>query len=530
MAASDTYFPGVQIVEKAFQPGTAADINVSAFGAFIGRSDEGPAEPTEVRSWAEFQRRYGSNYTDLHYAVNDFFNVGGRRAFIVRITGSNGVAASLKVYDTTVSSPTVEVPLFTATATNVGVWGNRLRLVTYARDATNKRFDVALFRLPLGISTFDETKRNSEYIIDQWLDVSLDPQDSRYFYALANSPSTTGSNYVRFSGQSYVQGSGSQPMPGAGGGFAFTTGADGIYTSPYDPVVAYAAANAALVDVPGPYVLNMPGMITAAIIKAAIQDAATRTDVFVVVDTASALVPSAAVSFANTDLGLGTLGVNAPSYGAVYYPWIYMPAVGASQNGRTVLRPPGGAVVGAMMASDANRGVWKAPAGTIDGRLSGAVATERKLTDGDLTTLNNANVNAIYPVPGTGVAIMGARTLKKYGLDMYVNVRRSVIDISENLKRLTKFAVFENNDERLWERVGAVSADYLAKFWQSGGLKGATAQDAFFVRCDASNNSPQSQGQGVVNVEVGVALTAPAEFIIITIGQYEGAASSASVA
>ena len=60
-----------------------------------------------------------------------------------------------------------------------------------------------------------------------------------------------------------------------------------------------------------------------------------------------------------------------------------------------------------------------------------AVAAERKLTDGDLTLLNNANINAIYPVPGSGMTIMGARTLKKFGLDMYVNVRRSIIDIAE---------------------------------------------------------------------------------------------------
>jgi uncharacterized protein len=531
MAATDQYFPGVQIVEKSFQAGTAADVTVAAFGAFIGRSDEGPTGPTEVRSWAEFRSRYGANYTDLHLALNDFFNTGGRRAYVVRIAGANAIAASLKVLDSTVVTPTgSETPLFTATAANPGVWGNRLRMVTTIRDQTSKRFDVSLFRLPLNVSTFDETKRNSEYLVDQWLDVSLDPSDTRYLYAVANSPSSTGSNFVTFSGQSYVAGSGSTPLPGAAGGFAFTAGTDGIYTTPYDATTAYSGATAALVDVPGPYVLNMPGMNTAAIIKAAIQDAATRTDVFVVVDTASGLAPSGAVTFAQTDLGLGTLGVNAPSYAAVYYPWIYMPAVGAAVNGRTVLRPPGGAVVGAMMAADASRGVWKAPAGTVEGRLSGAVAAERKLTDGDLTLLNNANINAIYPVPGSGMTIMGARTLKKFGLDMYVNVRRSIIDIAEALKRLTRFAVFENNDERLWERVGAVCASYLGQFWQSGGLKGSSAADAFFVRCDASNNSPGSQAQGVVNIEVGVALSAPAEFIVITIGQFEGSsAATASV-
>ena len=69
---------------------------------------------------------------------------------------------------------------------------------------------------------------------------------------------------------------------------------------------------------------------------------------------------------------------------------------------------------------------------------------------------------------------MGGRTLKKFGLDKYISNRRSLIEIGSNLKQLTEFAVFEPNDARLWERLRAVCASYLAGFWQSGGLKGAT--------------------------------------------------------
>ena len=46
---------------------------------------------------------------------------------------------------------------------------------------------MALYKVPAGV-TFDETKRNSEYLVDQWNDVTLFPNDERYLYPVANSP------------------------------------------------------------------------------------------------------------------------------------------------------------------------------------------------------------------------------------------------------------------------------------------------------------------------------------------------------
>ena len=40
--------------------------------------------------------------------------------------------------------------------------------------------------------------------------------------------------------------------------------------------------------------------------------------------------------------------------------------------------------------------------------------------------------------------------------------------------------------------------------------------EAFFVKCNAENNSAESIEAGQVLAEIGVALTAPAEFVLIT--------------
>jgi hypothetical protein len=530
---TDLYYPGVQTVEKAFQPGAVPGGAVSTLGAFIGRSHQGPTEVTLVHSWAEFARLYGSNYTDLHNAVNDFYTNGGNTAAIVRIAGSGALPAANKVYDDTViGTPGAQTALFTATASNPGAWGNELKIVITPRDKTNKRFDVAIFKYPSTEPSFDDEKRNTEWLLDQWIDVTLDPADSRYFYAVANVPSTAGSVYVTFSGQSYNPATPTvRPFPGGAGGNDFTLGADGTYNTPYDPATAYSAAVAQLNEIDQPLILNLPNMTDATVIKNTVAAATGQQTTFVVIDPAVNQSPSQVQTYATTTLALGSLGTAAPSFAAVYYPWLFMPALG-SAGGRQALHPPGGAVVGAFLSTDLTYGAWRTPAGaqTI---VAGASASERKLTDADLTLLNNGHINAIRYVNGrstgqAGFAIMGGRTLKMFGLDKYISNRRSLIEIGSSLKQLTEFAVFESNDSRLWERLRSVCAAYLASFWQSGGLKGASVTEAFYVTCDESINTPNMIEQGQVNVECGIALTAPAEFVVITIGQYDGGTTVAT--
>lgn len=66
---------------------------------------------------------------------------------------------------------------------------------------------------------------------------------------------------------------------------------------------------------------------------------------------------------------------------------------------------------------------------------------------------------------------------------------------------------------------------YLQTQFDLGALKGRTSEQAFFVRCDESNNPPSVEESGTLVIEVGVALKTPAEFILIHIGQQEAGAS-----
>jgi phage tail sheath protein FI len=66
----------------------------------------------------------------------------------------------------------------------------------------------------------------------------------------------------------------------------------------------------------------------------------------------------------------------------------------------------------------------------------------------------------------------------------------------------------------------------LTAFWGTGGLKGNTTSEAFYVVCNSTNNTPTTVEDGQVNIEVGVALQNPAEFIVITVSQWAGGSTA----
>jgi uncharacterized protein len=79
--------------------------------------------------------------------------------------------------------------------------------------------------------------------------------------------------------------------------------------------------------------------------------------------------------------------------------------------------------------------------------------------------------------------------------------------------------VFEPNDEPLWARVRQTIANFLGSVWRSGALQGATADEAFFVKCDHSTMSQDDIDKGRLICQIGIAPVKPAEFVIFRIQQ-----------
>ena len=260
-------------------------------------------------------------------------------------------------------------------------------------------------------------------------------------------------------------------------------------------------------------IVNIPGNTDTDSLSALIAFCEGRGNAFAVIDTVAGDSPADAVTFA------GTLAP-ASSYAAVYWPHIVVPDSASSRAGSTVTLPPGGSVVGIYSRIDAERGLQKTPAG-IEALVRGAVGLGSEATEDELGALNVGSVNAMRQWPAQGITVMGGRTLKTTGSDKYISVRRSLIYIKETLTDMLRFALFESNDAILWASASNEASKMLTAFWQSGGLPGDSAAEAFFVKCDEENNPQQSVEEGEFHMEVGVALQFPAEFILLKIGQFE---------
>ncbi|HET6991455.1 MAG TPA: phage tail sheath C-terminal domain-containing protein, partial [Bacteroidia bacterium] len=197
---------------------------------------------------------------------------------------------------------------------------------------------------------------------------------------------------------------------------------------------------------------------------------------------------------------------------------VYQNLVKSIQDASTEM-PPSGAVAGIYAAVDRDRGVWKAPANVS---LASVIGPNTVFTTSELETLNidvNAgkSINAIRSFTGKGTLIWGARTLAGNDNEWrYVPVRRFYNMVEESIKKSTYWAVFEPNSANTWVKVKGMIENYLTIKWKDGALAGAKPDEAFFVKIGLGvTMSAQDILEGRMNVEIGMAVVRPAEFIIL---------------
>jgi phage tail sheath protein FI len=214
--------------------------------------------------------------------------------------------------------------------------------------------------------------------------------------------------------------------------------------------------------------------------------------------------------------GLAVKGANSASY----FPRVRIPDPLDDFNLRTFA--PSGAVAGLYARTDAERGVWKAPAGT-EATLRGVRGLTYKLSDMENGLLNPLGLNGIRALPVYGTLSWGARTL--VGADAqasqwkYVPVRRLALMIEESLFRGTQWVVFEPNDEPLWGQIRLNLRAFMHDLFRQGAFQGKTPAEAYLVKCDKETTTQSDIDRGIVNIVVGFAPLKPAEFVIIKIQQ-----------
>lgn len=200
-------------------------------------------------------------------------------------------------------------------------------------------------------------------------------------------------------------------------------------------------------------------------------------------------------------------------HAALYYPWV---VAADPLSGAQITLPPSGFACAVIARTDANRGVWAAPANEV---ATGALGVERHIDREAQALLNPLGVNCIRALTGRGVRIWGARTISSDPDWRYVNVRRLMTFLEASLDAGLQWAVFEPNGPELWTSVAATVSDFLHNLWRDGALKGAEAEAAFFVRCDHTTMTQADLDAGRLACLIGVAVLRPAEFMVFRVDQ-----------
>lgn len=489
--------PGVYVSEGPLSVVAAAG-STTVPAAFIGTASRGPITPKKISSWTSYRTLFGelSNDYDLSYAVYHFFANGGRDAYIVRVYNSETTtpaSAAGRNMAGTVDGGSSQTN-FRINAENPGVWGNSLTVTTEAGLVTGNT------------PTFILTVALSGTQVERWTELSLDPDDSRYVENVINNYS----NYIRVANIATFTTSYTVTAVSAQ---SLSSGSDGSAANTSETNTEWANAVDALEDVNEELLVNLVNQTSATRINDAISYCETAGNRFLVIDPAS--VSNGA------DATNAISGYTASSYAAVYYPLLKM--VDPAKTGSAAVRTtaPGGAILGLYSRVEGERTVAKAPAGYAY-ELRGALGLATSFTETEQGTLYDAHINTLKAVAGAGVIINGARTLKKTDISKFIPVRRSLNYVKAQAKRLTEFAVFEPNNEALWTLIYTRLTKFLNEFWAAGGLRGATATEAFYVNCNSDNNTTATIENGEVHVEIGVALQSPAEFIVIEVSQFTG--------
>lgn len=190
-----------------------------------------------------------------------------------------------------------------------------------------------------------------------------------------------------------------------------------------------------------------------------------------------------------------------------------------------------GALMGLRAKVDAlpapNGGPWNAPAGEGDyGRIPDALDVVTDYSETDMGLLNDAHINVIKKFGTTSpVLVWGARTLdasvqQKF---RYINTQRFFSYVEKSIVDSTRWAVFRNNDFRLWGKLKDRVDTWLTDLMPLGAFPTSDKALAFYVKVGITDGvmTAADRDDGIVRGKVGLAPHKAGEFIEWQFAQYE---------
>jgi phage tail sheath protein FI len=468
--------------------------------AFVGRTLKGPVnQALAVRSFSEFQQHFGGLWqpSTLSYAVEQFFENGGRDARIVRV--ANGARPP------TITLPAGQTEL-RLVALNPGSREYLRASVDYdgLTAAERDRFNLVVQRVRTA---------GSELVEDQeiYRRVSVIP-DSGHFVTDV----LLESRLVRVTGEVPAH----RPDRSAGGpggvavGYTLSNpdGDDGAPLTDYDIIGSAGGASGlfALAGVPRFNLLCVPPLTRERDLGLSTLLVAAR----ICRDRQALLLLDPPASWTSAPLALaGLRGWPFRSESAV----MYYPRVQAFDRlrGRVETFGSCGAAAGMIARSDESSPVWAAAEGE-EAILRPGLRPAVSVSEADRGRLAQVGVNTLLSVRGGSRSGVSARTLAAGGSGVtdwkYLSARRLALFVAASIEHGTRWVLLEHNGPELWQRAQRQVENFFAALAAQGAFAGTPDDESYFVIADERVNRPKTLAEGKFNLLFGFATSKPGAF------------------
>lgn len=201
------------------------------------------------------------------------------------------------------------------------------------------------------------------------------------------------------------------------------------------------------------------------------------------------------------------------------YPWLRTRVSGDLPE---QLEAPDGTLAGMLAANALARGTFHSAAGLpapeiydTEPRISWGGPTPPEAPKSPLAELGE-RLCLVAPTP-TGWVLYSDVTTAADSTHRPGGVSRLVGAVLRAARRVGEDALFEPSGPRLWQRVQRAMEDLMTAFWREGALNGASAEDAFEVRCDRTTMTQNDIDNGRVVARVAFTPAASVERITVTL-------------
>jgi len=482
--------------------------------AFVGRALKGPVnEPVPVRSFADYSRVFGGLWqpSTLSYAVEQFFENGGRCAVIVRVV--NGARP-----------PTLTLPAANSRLILRGVGAGSREFLRASVDydgiesKEHDRFNLVVQRVRTA---------GSEQIEDQEIfrRLSITPGADRFV-----ADALLESRLVRVHGSVPTERPTRTPPAANGAVIGYTPsnpdGDDG------GPITDYDVIGSAQLGT-GIFALHSAPDINMLCIPPLTRDHDVGLSTLLVAgrfcrERRAMLIVDPPAQWSSNAAALD---------GLRHWPFrsedaaMFFPRVVAFDRlrGRFELFAPCGVAAGMIARCDEAWPVWAAAEGD-DAILRPGLRPAWTVSNSDRARLINAGINLLQSVRIPPRYAASPRTLASGSAAVsdwrYLSARRLALFVLTSIERGTRWMLFERNAPPTWMLARAQVEAFLASLYAEGAFVGRTGEEGYFAVCDDRINNEESMRAGKYNLAFGFAASKPGEYHAFLVSHSPSGSSS----